>query len=281
MSGLARWLEEYEAILSPFFAGRHPGAREHVLGLLVLHAATCGESFATGSQFLLALVDMYRVYGNSPFGLPVDVWGKIRRAETIGMAQELDVDVCDRRHLPDPAEPISEPLLVDSLRSLLRVAPLVDSLQASAAISQWLGENPSPGIDAPLLDPSNLPGFQLSVDIGDHGRSAVTAFWALVDAYEEVSRLQREITKASSGLQLSFEDGPSVGIELPVDVPAHILSEHLRVIEQSSDAAYLARVRLYIACLEWYRLRKRHPKPMGWVSSAVTCRESAQFAVGA
>lgn len=279
MPGLSEWLTEQEARFSPFFAGCHPGAREHVMGLLILHAATCGENLTKGRQYLAGLLDLYRLHGNSPFGLPVDGWGRIRHAQQFCLADELKIDVCDRRWLPDAMQPIPEEIVIESLKGLLQAAPIIESLLASQAIAEWLGLPVNPD-DVGPLEADTVQDLRLVVDAGDQGVSALPAFWRLAKAYEDLSLHRQVLTSASCEAQLSFEDHQE-DLAVPVDVPNWILSNNLAVTEYSAEDAYFARVRLYIACLEWYRIKKTNPRPMASVTSAVVCSDSPQYAVGA
>lgn len=279
MPGLSEWLTEQEARLSPFFAGSHPGAREHVLGLLVLHAATCAENLTKGREYIAGLLDLYRLHGNSPFGLPVDGWGRIRHAQQFCLADELKIDVCDKRWLTDAVQPIPEETVIESLKRLLEAAPMVESLLASQAIAEWLGLAVNADDIGPLKADSPQT-LHLVIDKGDQGFSALPVFWQLTSSYEELCRQRQVLTSASCGTQLSFEDHQE-DLAVPVDVPNWILSNNLAVTEYSLEDAYFARVRLYIACLEWYRMKKLYPRPMASVASAVVCSDSAQYAVGA
>lgn len=278
MSPLSQWMQEYEATLSPFFAEHH-GARGHVMGLLILHAATCGENLTEGREYIASLLDLYRLHGGSPFGLPVEGWGRIRHAQQFCLADELMIDACDRSCLPDGTGPVSDDLMQKSLKKLLEAAPIIESLLASQALAEWLGFAVNPDEIGPL-DIGTLRGLRLVIDKGDQGISALTVFWELAKAYEGLSLQRQALTSASSGSQLSFEDS-QVDLAVPVDVPNWILSNNLFVTEYSTESAYFARVRLYMACLEWYRIKKMYPKPMTSVASAVVCSDSAQYAVGA
>ena len=275
MLHLSEWLGEQEARLSPFFADL--GGRKHTVGLLILHAATCGENLTQGRQYLWGLLDLYRLHGNSPWGLPVEGWKRIRHAQQHCLADELKIDACDDLH--DALQPVPEEIVIESLKLLLEAAPTIESLAASQAISEWLGITMIPAEDEPL-QPDSVRELRLLIDMGDQGVSALAAFWQLINAYEELFRKRQLLTSASCGDQLSFDDH-SEDLLMPVDLPSWILSNNLSVTEYSPEDAYFARARLYIACLEWYRMKNLYPRPMIAVSSAVVCSDSAQYAVGA
>ena len=181
MSDLSKWLVEQETRFLPFFpTAGCLGAKEHVIALLILHAATCHEHFDKGPFFIEGLLGMYRVNGNSPFSLPVDGWGKIRRAQQQGMADELRIDICDRAYLADLVRPIPDETLVESLRELVKAAPVVDSLAASDAIAVWRGEGDIGQTEVPPLDESGVENLRIATRNADRGRSALAAFWAIL-----------------------------------------------------------------------------------------------------
>jgi len=275
MSDLSKWLVEQETRFLPFFpTAGCLGAKEHVIALLILHAATCHEHFDKGPFFIEGLLGMYRVNGNSPFSLPVDGWGKIRRAQQQGMADELRIDICDRAYLADLVRPIPDETLVESLRELVKAAPVVDSLAASDAIAVWRGEGDIGQTEVPPLDESGVENLRIATRNADRGRSALAAFWAIAKVYTALSSSITEDIRTRSSNQLSLTDVLSRII--PVDLPNWILSRHLEVVERSLEDAYFARTRLYLACLEWYRLKKIHPKPMDPVVLAVKCCDATQ-----
>jgi len=277
MSDLSGWLHNQEKRFSPYFPVLgHPGAKEHVVGLLLLHAATCGEHFRTGPDFLEGILGMYRINGGSPFTLPVDGWAKIRRAEQIGMADELSVDLCDTAYLRAPLQPISEELVVESLRELVRAAPVVDSRDASQALAEWRETHAKNVSEIPLPDVNTLADLRVTVDADDQGITAVLSFWTIQEAYSRLALEVHQSIRQRSGEQLLLLDDPHQGISVPVDLPERILSTHLRVLERSPEGTYFAKARLYLACLEWYRRKKMHPKPMGYVASAVALTEISQ-----
>lgn len=280
MSDLSKWLVEQETRFSPFFpTAGCLGVKEHVIALLILHAATCHEHFDKGPFFIEGLLGMYRVNGNSPFSLPVDGWGKIRRAQQQGMADELRIDICDRAYLVDLVRPIPDETLVESLRELVKAAPVVDSLAASDAIAVWCGEGDIGQTEVPPFDESGVENLRIATRNADRGRSALAAFWAIAKVYTALSSSITEDIRTRSSNQLSLTDVLSRTI--PVDLPNWILSRHLEVVEQSLEDAYLARTRLYLACLEWYRLKKICPKPMDTVALAVKCCDATQSFVEA
>jgi len=224
---------------------------------------------------------MYRVNGKSPFSLPVDGWSKIRRAQQLGMADDLRIDVCDRTYLAEPARPIPDEVLIESLRGLIQAAPVVDSMAASEAIAHWCGVDADKSVQPPTFDAGNLDSLCITADARDQGMLALVLFWTIMGAYDALSSPVQEEVRASANGQLSLTDDFAARPRVPVDLPNWILSRHVRVVEDSLEDAYFARCRLYLACLDWYRQKQIPPKPMDSVAIAVTCQTSTPSAIEA
>lgn len=272
MPDLSAWLTDQETRFAPYFSTLGcPGAKEQVIALLVLHAATCHENFRTGPDFLEGILGMYRINRGSAFTLPVDGWAKIRRAEQVGMAEELCVDICGSAYLREPLQPIPEELVVESLRGLVQAAPVVESLSASDAIADWCGTDTDKAPTVTNPDVNALTDLQLAIDADDHGITGLVSFWAIERAYAGFSLGVEDRIRQEAGEQLLLFDDKQNSPCVQVDLPTRILSNHLRVVERAPEGAYFARARLYLACLEWYRRKMMHPTLMGHVAAAVTC----------
>ncbi|MDO8588215.1 MAG: hypothetical protein Q7T82_14400 [Armatimonadota bacterium] len=280
MTGLAEWLREQEEVYRPFFrSSSWPGVRQHIIGLLLVHGATCRGNLKGATRFVESLIGMYRIHRNTAFELPVEGWMKIRRAQRVALVEMLNVDIADADHIPEPEHALPDDLLVATLKGLLTAAPELDSLVASEAIANWLGEKEN-AIQM-RFEVEELSGLQIILKEGDHGLSAVQAFWALVEAYERLDKTMAAETGSKFGAQLTFTDDYVIPTGIPSDRPNHIISHHIRVAQESDEGVYYAKARLYLACLDWYGQKTRQPQPLGSVAAAVSKECPARSALGA
>lgn len=279
MHGLTGWLFEQEERFRPYFLA-HNGVREHVVGLLLLHAATCGDKFEGALHFFESIAGMYRIHGNTAFELPVDGWAKIRRAQQIGLVDRLHIDVVNSEYLPDPPDAIPDTVMATSIRGLLQAAPMVDSFDMSTALAEWCGKSGDIATMGFHIEEQSLPSLRLEIAQNDGGVSALQAFWAIEAAYTRLSSARQDEAKTRFTGQLSFADSSALPERIPSDLPNWIIANNLRVVEDSDENMYYAKVRLYAACIQWYSQKNRPPLPLDSVASAVSCIERANSASG-